>query len=138
MVDNSNVHSGQNSAYFCGYSGCDDRIWQTFTVPTSFKKITITYWWYSDTNKTANKCLDNFTSRLQTTAGVPIHNLQQSCNTNVTNAWVQEGKGGTFDVTGDLSKYKGQQVTLFFQGTNAPNQYQPTDFFIDDVVVSVQ
>src|SRR6266568_2320454 len=138
MVDNSNAHSGQYSAYFCGYPGCTDRTWQTFTVPTNFTKITITYWWYSDTNKTTNKCVDSFMSRLQTTAGVSIHNLQQSCNTNVSNAWVQEGKDGTFDVTSDLSKYKGQQVTLFFQGTNVANQYQPTDFFIDDVVVNVQ
>ncbi len=137
MVDNSNSHSGQYSAYFCGYSGCTDRIWQTFKVPTNFTKITISYWWYSDTNKTTKQCLDTFSSRLQTTSGVSIHNLQQSCNKDVTNAWVQEGKDGSFDVTNDLSKYKGQQVTLFFQGTNVANQYQPTDFFIDDVVVNV-
>lgn len=133
MVDNSNVHSGQYSAYLCGYSGCNDRIWQTFTVPTNITKITITYWWYSDTNKATNKCLDNFTSRLQTTAGALIHTLQQNCNANVSNGWVLK----SYDVTGDLSKYKGQQVTLFFQGTNN-NEYQPTDFFIDDVVVNVQ
>src|SRR6266536_1874584 len=139
MVDNSNAHSGQYSAYFCGYPGCTDRIWQTFTVPSNFTKITITYWWYSDTNKkTTKQCLDTFISRLQTANGVSIHNLQQSSNSNVSNAWVQEGKDGTFDVTSDLSKYKGQQVTLFFQGTNVANQYQPTDFFIDDVVVNVQ
>ncbi|HYX50730.1 MAG TPA: S8 family serine peptidase, partial [Ktedonobacteraceae bacterium] len=137
MVDNSNSHSGQYSAYFCGYSGCTDRIWQTFTVPTNFTKITITYWFYSDTNKTTKQCQDNFTSRLQTSSGGSIHSLQQSCNANVTNAWVQEGKDGSFDVTKDLSAYKGQQVTLFFQGTNVANQYQPTDFFIDDVVVNV-
>jgi subtilase family serine protease len=137
MVDNSNSHSGQSSAYLCGYTGCTDRLWQTFTVPSNFTKITITYWWYSDTNKTTKQCQDTFISRLQTTSGVSIHNLQQSCNTNVSNAWVQEGKDGSFDVTSDLSKYKGQQVTLFFQGINVPNQYQPTDFFIDDVAVNV-
>ena len=137
MVDNSNVHSGQYSAYFCGYSGCDDRIWQTFTVPTSFNKITITYWWYSDTNKTTNKCYDYFNSGLKTTANATgyIRSFQNDCNLKVTNAWVQK----SYELTsGDLSKYKGQQITLFFQGTNAPNQYQPTDFFIDDVVVNVQ
>jgi hypothetical protein len=137
MVDNSNSHSGQYSAYLCGYTGCTDRIWQTFTVPVNYTKITITYWYYSDTNKNSNKCQDTFVSRLQTTSGASIHNLQQSCNTNVTNAWVQEGKDGSFDVTSDLSKYKGQQVTLFFQGTNIANQYQPTDFFVDDVVINV-
>jgi kumamolisin len=139
MVDNANVHSGQYSAYLCGYSGCTDRIWQTFTVPTNFTKITITYWWYSDTNKTTKTPLDCFNSSLKTSPGATsaIQTLQTSCNNNVTNSWVQEGKGGSFDVSSALSKFKGQQVTLFFQGTNQPNQYQPTDFFIDDVVVNV-
>jgi kumamolisin len=137
MVDNSNSHSGQYSVYFCGYTGCTDRIWQTFTVPTNYTKITITYWWYSDTNKATKQCLDTFISRLQTTGGESIHNLQKSCNNNVSNAWVREGKDGSFDVTSALSNFKGQQVTLFFQGTNVANQYQPTDFFIDDVVVNI-
>jgi len=128
------VHSGQYSAYLCGYIGCDDRIWQTFTAPTSFTKITITYWWYSDTNKSTNKCYDYFTSSLRTSSNSIIQALQNDCNTKVTNQWVSK----TYDLTSVLSKYKGQQVTLFFQGTNAPNQYQPTDFFIDDVVMSVQ
>jgi kumamolisin len=136
MVDNSNVHSGQYSAYFCGYQSCDDRIWQTFTLPTSFNKITVTYWWYSDTNKSTKQCYDYFTSSLKTAASATnsIQSLQNDCNLKVTNTWVQK----SFDVSGGLSKYKGQQVTLFFQGTNVANQYQPTDFFIDDVVVSVQ
>jgi subtilase family serine protease len=137
MVDNSNVHSGQNSAYLCGYSGCDDRIWQTFTVPTSFNTITITYWWYSDTNKATNKCYDYFTSSFKTSANANnyIRILQNDCNlvSKNTNAWIKK----SYEVTGDLLKYKGQQVTLFFQGTN-DNQYQPTDFFVDDVVVTVQ
>jgi kumamolisin len=135
MVDNSNSHSGQYSAYFCGYSGCTDRIWQTFKVPTNFTSIVLTYWWYSDTNKTTKQCLDNFTSSLRTsaTATNAFQNMQSDCNANVTNQWVQK----KFDVTKVLSNYKGQQVTLYFQGTNVPNQYQPTDFFIDDVVINV-
>jgi hypothetical protein len=36
-----------------------------------------------------------------------------------------------------LANYKGKQVTLFFEGTNAANQYQPTDFFVDDVAITV-
>jgi len=137
MVDNSNAHSGQYSTYLCGYSSCNDRIWQTFTVPTSFTTITITYWWYSDTNKNTNKCYDYFTSGFKTSANANnyIRILQNDCNlvSKNTNAWIKK----SFDVTGDLLKYKGQQVTLFFQGTN-DNEYQPTDFFVDDVVVTVQ
>jgi subtilase family serine protease len=131
IIQNLNAHSGQYSAYLCGYPGCTDRIWQTFTVPASYNKLTVTYWWYSDTNKTTNRCLDFFTSRLQTTSGAVIGNMQQSCNTNVTNYWVQE----SYDVSTMLAPYKGKQVTLFFQGTNVANQYQPTDFFVDDVAV---
>ena len=135
MVDNSNAHSGQYSAYFCGYSGCTDRIWQIFKVPNNFTTITVTYWWYSDTNKTTKQCLDYFTSSLKTSTSATsaIQNMQNDCNANVTNQWVQK----KYDATGTLSKYKGQQVMLYFQGTNVANQYQPTDFFIDDVVVNV-
>jgi subtilase family serine protease len=135
MVDNSNAHSGQYSAYLCGYTGCTDRIWQTFRVPTNYTTITVTYWWYSDTNKTTKQCLDYFSSSLKTSANSSntIQTLQNDCNANVTNQWVQK----KIDVSGNLSKYKGQQVTLSFQGTNVANQYQPTDFFIDDVVVNV-
>src|SRR5947209_14550653 len=119
IIQNLNAHSGQNSAYLCGYTGCDDRIWQTFTVPANYTTLTVTYWWYSDTNKTTKQCQDTFKSRLQTTSGTVIGNMQQSCNTGVTNNWVQE----TFNVSSMLASYKGKQVTLFFEGTNVANQY---------------
>ncbi len=135
IIQNLNAHSGANSAYLCGYPGCTDRIWQTFTVPASYTKLTVIYWWYSDTNKNTRQCLDTFISRLQTTSGQAIGtNLQSSCNTNVTNNWVVE----SFDLSHLLASYKGKQVTLFFQGTNVNNQYQPTDFFVDDVAVIAQ
>ena len=134
LIDLSNSHTGQYSVYFCGYPGCNDRIWQNFTVPANYTKLTVTYWWYSDTNKTIKQCLDNFVGQLQTTSGTPIRIMQQNCNTNVTNNWVQE----SFDVSGSLAGYKGKQVTLFFRGTNAPGQPQASDFFVDDVVITVQ
>jgi subtilase family serine protease len=132
IIQNLNAHNGQNSAYLCGYTGCDDRIWQTFTVPASYNKLTVSYWWYSDTNKTTHQCQDYFYSRVQTTSGGLIGAMQTSCNANVTNNWILV----TYDVSGMLANYKGKQVTLFFRGTNAPNQYQPTDFFVDDVSIS--
>ena len=134
IIQNLNAHSGANSAYLCGYPGCVDRISQTFSVPANYTKLTVTYWWYSDTNKNTRQCLDNFNSRLQTTSGQVIANLQSSCNTSVTNNWVIE----TFDASRSLASFKGKQVVLFFQGTNVNNQYQPTDFFVDDVVITAQ
>ena len=101
-------------------------------MPANYSTLTVTYWWYSDTNKTSKQKLDAFTSRLQTTSGTVIFNMQQSWNTGVTNNWVLE----TFTVSTQLANYKGKQVTIFFEGTNVANQYQPTDFFVDDVVVT--
>jgi len=132
LLDTINSYSGIYSAYLCGYEGCDDRIWQAFTVPATYTNITVTYWWYSDTNKTTKACQDVFTSQLQTTSGAAIHVLQNNCNTSVTNNWVQE----SFDVSTMLASYKGKQVVLFFRGTTAKNQPQTSDFFVDLVAVS--
>src|SRR5579884_528069 len=132
MVTSFNSHGGFYSAYFCGYAGCTDRIWQTFTVPASYTKLTITYWWYSDTTKTTKACQDTFKSWLQN-GNSTIRTMQSSCNTGVTNTWVQQ----TYDLTGTLQGYRGKTITLYFQGTNAPGQYQTSDFFVDDVTITV-
>jgi subtilase family serine protease len=132
LIDSANPYSGAFSAYLCGYPACLDTIWQTFTVPSNYTKLTITYWYFSDTGKSTNHCLDTFTSQLQTTGYAPIRTLQQSCNTSVTNSWVQE----SFDVSGALAPYKGQSVILSFQGTNAPGWFQTTDFFVDLVAIA--
>ena len=133
IIDPSNAYSGIYSAYLCGYAGCDDRIWQSFTVPTSYTKLTLTYWWYSDTNKTAKQCLDNFTSQLQNSANTTIRVLQQNCNTSVSNNWML----ASFDLSSMLAAYKGKTVTLLFHATNASGQPQTSDFFVDTVAVIV-
>ena len=134
LIDPSNAYSGLYSAYLCGYADCNDRIWQSVTVPASYNKIILTYWWYSDTNKTTRQCLDTFSSQLLNSSGGSIRTMQQRCNTNVTNNWVQE----SFDVSASLRAYKGKSVTLLFRGTNAPGKPQTSDFFVDAVVVTVQ
>ncbi|GAC1435150.1 MAG: hypothetical protein NVS4B1_19140 [Ktedonobacteraceae bacterium] len=133
IVDPSNAHTGQYSAYLCGgYGGCDDYISQTFSVPTNYTKVMLTYWWNSDTNKTTSQCVDTFSVKLQNPNGGQAHTLQQSCNTDSTNAWVQK----SYDVTSMLSPFKGKQATLVFHGTNVKGQDQPSDFFVDDVVLT--
>jgi len=133
IIDSSNPNTGQFSAYLCGYDGCNDSISQTFTVPTNYNKITLTYWWNSDTNKTTQQHLDTFTVKLQNPNGGQAHPLQESYNTDVSNAWVQK----TYDVTNFLSAFEGKQVMLTFQGTNAKGQDFPSNFFIDDVTMVV-
>ena len=133
IIDPSNPNTGQLSAYLCGYGGCDDSISQTFSVPANYSKITLTYWWNSDTNKTTSQCVDTFSVKLQNSSGGQAHTLQQSCNTDATNAWVQK----SFDVSAVLAPFKGKQATLIFHATNVKGQDQPSDFFVDDVVMTI-
>ena len=132
IVDPSNPNTGQFSAYLCGYGNCNDSISQTFIVPTTYNKIVLTFWWNADTNKTTQQHQDSFTAKLQVPNSTQERMLQQSYNTDVTNAWVQK----TYDVTGFLSAFKGKQVTLIFQG-KTQGQDLPSDFFVDDVAMMV-
>ncbi len=135
LIDSSNPHSGQYEAYLCGYTGCDDRISQTFTGPVSgtYTTITLTYWYYSDTNKTSTQCQDYFTVRLANSHGGASHVLQQACNTNVTNGWVQV----SLDITDAVASFKAKPITLTFRGTNIDGQNQTTNFYVDDVAIAV-
>ncbi len=135
IINPYNPHTGQYSAYLCGYVSCKDQIWQIFIVPSSYTKITITYWWYADTNKPANQCGDTFISQLKPASGNTILlKMQQSTNCNPgNNSWVAK----SYDASSALANSKGKAVMLFFQGTNIAGNYQTSDFFVDDVVITV-
>jgi len=129
IISTLNPHSGSSSAYLCGYTACDDRIWQSFTVPTTYSDLDLYYWWFSDTAKTSSQCLDSFTVVLQTVSGKTIKTLQHDCNNDPTDGWVQQN----IDLSALLAPYKGQRVSLLFRGTTQANSYQISDFFVDDV-----
>ncbi|HEY0756193.1 MAG TPA: S53 family peptidase [Ktedonobacteraceae bacterium] len=129
LISTLNPHAGQSSAYLCGYTGCKDRIAQTFTVPRTYTALRLSYWWFSETMEISQQCLDTFTVLVQSASGQSIHTLQHSCNTNATNGWQQQ----TFDLTSLLSAYQGQQVSLLFTGTTKANLFLSSSFFVDDI-----
>lgn len=131
LVDSTNPHSGQYSAYLCGYSSCHDSIGQSFTVPASVSSITISYWWYGATNHTTGRCRDTFTVALLDSSGNVIGQAQHACNTDARQAWEQV----TFDATSQLSNYSGQTVTLVFAAQTSGSS-ATSAFFVDDVSVS--
>lgn len=133
LVSSVRPHTGSYSAYLCGYNTCTDKIKQSVMVPSSYSKITLTFWFYSDTTESSTTtCYDNFYADLLTTSGSYIATPFTSCNKNATNGWVQK----TFDVSSALSSYKGQMVQVSFTGTN--DYTNPTDFFVDDVALNKQ
>ncbi len=134
LVDSTNPHSGNYSAYLCGYSSCNDSIAQDFTVPGGASHITISYWWYGDTNRTAQTCRDSLTVDLLDSNGKVIGKLQHSCNTDANQNWQQV----SFDATSVLSRYAGQTVTLIFNARTSSSFTVTTAFFVDDVAVRAQ
>lgn len=131
LVDSTNPHTGQYSAYLCGYGNCDDSIAQSFKLPSNLSAVTVSFWYYSDTSNTGSGCADQFTAKLLNSSGQMITQLQHACNSNATNKWVHEG----LNATSILGKYAGQTVTIIFEGTTSSSSSETTDFFVDDVGV---
>ncbi|HVB21630.1 MAG TPA: protease pro-enzyme activation domain-containing protein [Ktedonobacteraceae bacterium] len=132
IVDPTNPHTGQYSAYLCGYSSCSDTISQVFTVPANVNTITITYWWYGDTSRTSHSCTDSLNVTLMDSNGSVIGNVQKACNYDATQQWQQV----TFDATSILAQYTGQTVALSFTGKTSSSYSVTTSFFVDDVAVN--
>ncbi len=131
LIDTSNPHSGQYSADLCGYSYCDDAIGQDFTVPANAGSITLNYWWYGVTNRTARSCRDTFTVALLDSNGSVIGTVKKACNTDANRQWQQVN----VDVSSLLAGYAGQTVTLVFEAKTSGTQVT-SEFFVDDVSVS--
>ena len=131
LIDTSNPHSGQYSADLCGYSYCDDAISQDFTVPGNASGITVSYWWYGATNRTAKSCRDTFTVSLLDGNGSVIGTVKKACNTNANQQWQQV----SFNASSMLASYAGQTVTLVFEAKTS-STHVTSEFFVDDVSVS--
>ena len=132
LVDSTNPHSGSYSAYLCGYSSCSDSIGQSFTVPANTSNIIISYWWYSETDRTSSSCKDIFLVNVSDSSGNVIGQVESACNSHATQSWRQV----TLNVTSVLSKYAGQAVTLTF-GAKTTTDSATSSFFVDDIAVTV-
>jgi uncharacterized protein YkwD len=126
VVSSARAHSGGNSMALCGYNSCNDQVWQVVTLPTSFTKLTLSYWEYSTTQEASTYCYDAFHSRIRSSTGVLLATVRSACNSN-SSGWTQT----TVDLTSTLGPYKGKQVEVYFQGTT--NTLRPSTFYVDDV-----
>jgi len=134
IISTLNPHTGQAAAYLCGYAACDDRIWQRFAVPITYRFLSLSYWWYAQSSRSGSQCQDTFTVLLQTDAGKQIKILQHNCNTDLSNGWVQR----SLDLSNVLAGYMGQHVLLLLRGTTqAGSSQQISVFFVDDVHILV-
>ncbi len=127
IVDTSKPHTGTKSAYLCGYNNCTDSIYQTITIPSNATTVTLTYYDYISTQETSHS-YDFFTAQVRDSSGNVLKTLQSLSDGSGLNNWYKS--------TFDLSSYKGRTVQIYFKGTN--DSSNPTDFYVDDVSVTVQ
>jgi Carbohydrate binding domain len=130
-IDSTDPHTGNYSAYLCGYSHCHDSIAQSFKVPKGNATITLSYWWYGLTQHRTRTCVDKFTVTVVNSNGHVIGRLQLACNFNAKARWVH----ASFNVTRLLSRYAGKTVMVFFDARTSPS-LRTTSFFVDDVAVT--
>jgi thermitase len=121
LIDPTRPHTGSYSAWLCGYNLCDDRIYQTITVPTNG---TLTYWWYMSTQETTHPW-DYFRVRLYNTSGQLLTTLRTWNDGSGAGVWRQD--------TISLAAYAGQNVRLHFSATT--DSSLTTSFFVDDISV---
>ncbi len=124
------AHSGSAAAKLCGVNNCNDQLYETVTLPTSFTSLTWSYWYDFQTQETSSSCNDQFRSAIRTTNGTVVTIPQDVCNTAKTNGWVQK----SVDLTSKLLPYAGQKVQVYFHGYT--NSSLPTTYYIDDVSLS--
>jgi len=86
-----------------------EEIWQTVSVPSSYSKLTFSYWLRVPPNKSG--ACSAFTVQIRTTGGTPITTLSNPCPSGYTSGWTQE----SVDETMTLASYRGQQVQVYFQ-----------------------
>ncbi len=140
-----NSHSGTHSFFACGYPNCDDRVWQTFTVPATVNSANLSFWVYGTTNFTflslggssSPPCLNHFIVTIATPDGTVIDTVQATCNLFTDFGFVLE----SFPVTAILQAHTGQQLQLMIRATNAalsPQSGNDYDFYyVDDVALKV-
>lgn len=144
ILSSAQAHTGAASYNPCGYPNCDDRAWQTITIPTgtSIHKATLRFWLETGSLDpvlfASTLCTDHFYVTLSTSDGtvVPGGSIMASCPTSPIFNYAYE----TFDVTSLLKSYGGQKLTLTFRATSA-NEAPIPGFYsywnVDDVALNV-
>lgn len=132
LISPTNPYVGLYSAYLCGYSNCQDTIFQVVTLPSTIRKAVLSYWIYIGRNDPTSSCQDNFIVSLRTEQGTPIKTEQKLCNTDA-NGWTQY----TLDVTSDLAHYAGKKIQIAFTASGVSAARANFLVNVDDVALYV-
>ncbi|MFB9820536.1 hypothetical protein, partial [Arthrobacter ramosus] len=128
------AHTGTGSALLGLASGAeplgDSSLSQTITVPATGTS-TLSFWYQPHSQEdpcTGNACpYDWMEAQVRTTTGTTLGSLFKLCNNNGT--WTQ--------LTADLTAYKGQTITLWFNvHLDGSTPADDTWMYLDDVTLT--
>jgi len=125
LVSTQNPHTGSYSAWLGDYANADDSIQQTLSVPTTATAVTLSYW--TNVQASAATNTDDLNVDILDSNGNLLQTLQTQTDETPT-GWANQSF--------DLSKYAGQTIEVYFQGTNDSSNL--TSFFVDDVSVTAK
>jgi C1A family cysteine protease/predicted secreted protein len=116
------------SAWFGGYHGADDQLYQTINVPANISSARLVFYLYVSSEGYDPIPYDNFHVELRDNLGGTLESfLPADSRMSSSQWWV-----GTMEWD-DFSSYAGQTLRLFFRGIT--NDSRITNFFVDDVTL---
>jgi len=120
QVVDERAHAGRYSVRMGMQLDSIDQLSQTVNVPEDAEGATLSYWWYIE-SEDAQPWADTLRVMVRWEGGSAT--LEALTNSAPQFQWHQSWF--------DLSAYRGQQVTLIFQGEQ--NSKDPTLFYLDDI-----
>jgi len=140
VITSINPHTGANAFFGCGYAGCDDRVWQSVTVPATVNSATFSFWLdsfgaFNSPGTSGLACQDHFYALITTLDGTVVDTAQATCSAS-TNGYTLE----SYNVTSVLQAHTGQQLVVLFRATTANETTNPlffSEWFVDDVSLTV-
>jgi hypothetical protein len=127
IVGGARPHSGDQSAGLCGYNDCDEALAQSISLPQGARTIGLSYYTYITTEETRH-AFDFLTVELREPGGRTLQTLERLNDGSPADRWRQSSF--------DLSGYAGQTVELVFRASCG--RVRPSEFFVDDIEISIQ
>jgi hypothetical protein len=127
LIGDTRPHSGSQGAQLCGQNNCEEMLAQTVAIPAGATRVALSYYTYITTEETRH-AYDFLTVAIRDEGGNTLQVIERLDDGSPAGRWRE--------TSADLSDYAGQTIELVFEATSG--RAYPTEFFVDDVSLSVQ
>ena len=125
----SPVNNNNWYAWLCGYNNCVDSLYQDITIPVDAQIASVQFSYWIKTNEvSSSSAFDSLSIRVYSPPSASTYSSWTLSNLNAASGWNLSQKY-------DVSAFRGQTIRLQFTGTT--DSELPTDFFVDDVTLTV-